>query len=916
MTMIPIRTVLIVGTEEAGVRNLTIALTANRQLIFPCLHRVKIDSDEGIVQADLKIYHRTDLKVPSPGEEKPDVILVVYDSANKNSSAVLGNEWAEELSGMEQPKILVATGMEKGIKYLVDDHEKKDPLLNIHATYTTALSVGASAVFEISLRQVHKVREVFVQALRASIDPEGSKTPITEDAIVEARTELFEALKDEGIGVPVSGQPVKKSNNPKIKQMLSTEAANEKPKWQVKKHPGSNKTYYINVVTREKSWDKPANFDGDLTQEQKEKRAEKKFEKEVDKLRQRHYAVASNARIDNMEKLTKEEEDNFEKLMISLSRERDALSEQVEGLREELSEIKEIERKNDVRSDRIQDLSDLRSRKDTIIQERVQEDVTHERQMEALNDQLDALTNADRCKAIPQETFNTVRLENRRLTQQLGTIFEEAKATRLAIKKIETAAKNLKAKTDSEEMRCMQGEAKIQTVRNEVVSVKESISKLKAKKEWLTNELILQRGTEANVAQQLKEWKREVKMLMNMLTDIDDKIAQQEVPISKYMIEERRKARVRGGPLILDDEDRQLLKSKQSLNGEYKAPTNKQLMVSLRTEHDRMSLQYQYSCIDIATASNMADEHLQQIRTDNEKYIVAEQINSHLLQDVTKNLHSLLLLLRDISEARGRALLRLQNKKDRYCEKLCNIQSELDTYLSYSMNPTALVDSDSADPTSQINIVSQNLQEKIYVTRMKLYATTEKVETIATLHREQAKALKAIIVQKDSVENRIRECDTEAGEAEQTTRQLVTDALSLINSVEQMPLGSVPKRGTGEMGRYFLAKSLTGLHHRTKDVIVKRCSNKSTVAAAPSSSSISNITNTLHSTSSNRLLSTKKSTSSTKQKQNQKLRAPTVSSSKAEDRYGDLVSSLKKEFGMENKLSKTDKREGAWRKTW
>ena len=912
---IPVRSILLIGTKDAGIAELVATLTANRNLIFPCLHRVSIDSEEGKVQADLKLFYRENIKV-AINEPKPDVILIVFNTTNEESSSVLSKEWTEDIQAMDAPKILIATGMEQGVKYLVDDSEKKDPLLNIHNTFKTAVAVGASALFEISIKQVHRIREVFVHALRASIDPEGSKLAITEDSIIEARNELFDVFREEGIGVPLSVPSIKKNQNPKLKKMITTEATNEKPKWQTKETK-SKKTYYSNSVTGETLWQKPSNFDGDLTQEQKEKRAEKRFEREIDKLRQRHYAIASNDRIGKITELTREEEENFVTLMQALSKEHTTLEEEVRGLREELKSIKQLEQQNDIRGDRIQDLADLRSRKDTSIHERVQADVDHERHIEGLEAQLDSLKSADRCKTIPEETFDSVKHENRRLTQQLGTIFEEAKTTRLAIKNVTTAAKNLKAKTDGEEMRCMKGEAKIQTVRNNVMSKKEAISKLKAKKEWITNELILQRGTEANVAQQLKEWKREVGMLTCMLNEIDDKISKQEIPISKYMTEEKRKARVRGGPLILDEEDMNHYRSRQSSNGDYKAPTNRQLMEQLKTNHDRISLQYQFHCTDVAESASLADEHLQQIQQYNDKYIIAEQINSHVLQDVMRSLHNLLLLLRDIGEARRRSLFRLQRKEDRHCERLCNLQDELDTYLSYSMNPSALIEGSPADPTSQISGISKQLQRKIHSTRLKLYATTEKVETLVSLRREQSKALKAVTVEKENIEKRIRQCESDAEASEEGARKLVTDTMSLVNSVEEMPINSVTRRrADGEVGRFFLSKSLTGLHPRSKDIIVKRCSSKQPPAAGnsdngpskQSSSSIANITNTVHNSNS-RPASTKSRVTST-------ARPPSVVSSVAEDQYSNLVSSLKKEFGIEKRSNKTDKREGAWRKTW
>ncbi|KAJ9457697.1 hypothetical protein DIPPA_21318 [Diplonema papillatum] len=474
--------------------------------------------------------------------------------------------------------------------------------------------------------------------------------------------------------------------------------------------------------------------------------------------------------------------------------------------------------------------------------------------------------------------------------------------------------REMKAATDDEEKKRMAAEAKIQKARNEVMKLKEGISgQLKREKDWLTNELILQKGAEATAAQQLREWKREAKTLAMMIVEVDDRIAEQEVPIAAFLTEEKRKTKQRGGPLLLDDEDVLLCRERRRSRG-GKTPSDKKLMQRLATDHDRLLLEYQFLCADLADCAAGTDELLDNLKQSLSSYIEGERAKSGSQHAVSESLHELLLVLHDLTKSRRRALERLDKTEAFAGDELLAIEDQLKGLEAYARDP----------PPEARNMPKRELrallEERTEAVRVGMYEKTIQLEGIERVRRELSKASRAAASQKEKVNERLRDLEGAAEASERKVKELVCDVSEIIGVAD-----TKHEPAAGHPSRTFLGKALVGLHQDTRAIVVKRCSGRLPLTPVaetcanskkPPSAKAKNLLTGKPSTTSTRRCGASKAQTRTKMLPSDPA-TPSVatSASAAVAEYDTLVASLKQHFGVPAKSTKTSL-ESEWKSLW
>ena len=463
----------------------------------------------------------------------------------------------------------------------------------------------------------------------------------------------------------------------------------------------------------------------------------------------------------------------------------------------------------------------------------------------------------------------------------------------------------------------MKTSSKANTARNKAAALKEDIAKLRAEKDWHSNALFLRRSTETAVAQQLRDWKREGRVLRSMIADIDDKIKEQEQPIALYLTEEKRRARARGGPLLLDDEDIVNWKNRRSHAGEYQAPSNKQLMQRLHTEHDRLHLQYNFLSADVAEKAALSDETLHTIKSTLKDYFQSESQAATSAEEVTQNLHKLLLLLGDLLTSRRLAVKHMQHQEDSLCEHLVSLQTQSDSLLRSTT--LAGFDGDFAQ-----------VRESQEAMRSQMYEGAEAAEQTSLLRREQVTALQAVCTQKRKVTDRLRHREAQSEAQEAAAAELYRDVVSVIETAEST-LERHLVNTKGKVTRSFLNKAIQGLHHDTQALIVRRCSRrplgnieappkegkkkgKGTVVVAHESA-ITRASLGLAERS-----TVKKVRAGTKRRDGRPTYGPpgqySAEVEHTKERYADLASALSEQFGVGQRGSASDGFQKGWKKLW
>ena len=382
----------------------------------------------------------------------------------------------------------------------------------------------------------------------------------------------------------------------------------------------------------------------------------------------------------------------------------------------------------------------------------------------------------------------------------------------------------MKSQLDDSERDCIKAEQEIQRSRNRAGRLKEEVTAAQGEKDWLSSEMQLQRGTEAVIAQQLRDWKREGRVLRSMIQEIDEKIAHQETPIAKFLSEEKKRARMRGGPLLLDDEDVQNWKNRRHFAGEYRAPSDKTLMLRLHTEHDRLHLQFQFLCADVAELATQTDGVVTALRSGLAEYTDVQRDVCAASEQVAETYHRLLLLLEDLVCCRSRASRRLQRREDRAGSSLLRLQGEVDAFLEQCREGE--VASGGGFPL---------VEARVGRLRAEMYQKAEEAEEVAEQRRGQVRALQAAAGEKQRVVQRLQQREDEAEEEERLAGQVVADlsyvvqaaadalpaaAAAAATTATAMPTTVAKERST------FVVKALVGLHPDTQQTVLKRCAHR------------------------------------------------------------------------------------------
>eukprot|EP00659_Diplonema_papillatum_P012838 gene12838-19785_t len=412
---VPIRSVLVVGGRDSGVDELLTALTGRkRNLTFPCLHRMREVVGEEVLQADVELFLRRDATVPAPGEPKVfDAVALVFHTGSADSADVLTEAWKDAIDAVDAPKIAIGTGAEVGVPQFIKDDladaSGAEPSKMLSLAKTAALGEQLNAaVHETSAAAPSHVRDVFTRVLQAAVDP-SLTTVLAEEQVKDNRLVLFNYLRDANIGVPLKDPQKRQKSAMESKLGRAAAAAmgaRNQNKWEVRK-TDAGKVYYRKRGTKAWQKERPVDFDGDRTQEDREKTAKDRLEHEVDILRARSVAAAKVGSRGQLAEKEHEYETAFEEVMTNLTARRDALSEAVEHLQREYEGIKAVERLNEGRSERLDDLYDLKARTNTIVQERVSDDIDHEEKMEKLRAQFAALQKMELMPVVADEAFES-----------------------------------------------------------------------------------------------------------------------------------------------------------------------------------------------------------------------------------------------------------------------------------------------------------------------------------------------------------------------------------------------------------------------------------------------------------------------------------------------------------------------------
>ena len=413
---VPIRKVLLIGDHVSEAANLVGTLTSRkRSIAFPCKHRVKIEAGDEVVQADLLLYQSDDpLGFGTVEPKKPDVVILCTHAFNPETANLLALErWKEKIGSMECPKILVSTGLEQCVPHFMAEEEKDSANENPSITSAGSLSllceeVSACACFEVSTQHAARVQQLFAHALLAAISPTACTIPTTPESVLTQRRALMQALVERKIGVIPKPTKLAKTQDDKQAKEVFTKLGIEQP-WERKVR--KEKISYHNVYTHEKLG--PARGQkapGNYELEDRVKLQRRKFEHEVDQMRAAQISDVEDERLARMENLEAQYGQDFAATASDLLREIEVLKKDTTELRAQYDSIREEQAKNDTRGDELQTLSDLRATKDAVIQQRVEEDIDHERKMEAFQEELNTLQNTDLKKNIKHDTFDAVTM--------------------------------------------------------------------------------------------------------------------------------------------------------------------------------------------------------------------------------------------------------------------------------------------------------------------------------------------------------------------------------------------------------------------------------------------------------------------------------------------------------------------------
>eukprot|EP01063_Lacrimia_lanifica_P041750 TRINITY_DN9806_c0_g1_i1.p1 TRINITY_DN9806_c0_g1~~TRINITY_DN9806_c0_g1_i1.p1 ORF type:complete len:974 (+),score=343.89 TRINITY_DN9806_c0_g1_i1:61-2922(+) len=940
----PSRTVLVVGGESSGALELTKALTGRRHQAFPYVYSAKIMSAEGMVQADMVLHHKTSINVPKAAGEPEawDAVVCCYDVFAQDSITPL--EIAQDkLADAKAPKVVVGLGMEKYMPPSPsaeltggEDSDKKEKTeQRFSKPYNGAAglcgSLGAKVFYEISTKHKQAVREVFTTVLRAALDPDSvaDEPVVTADGVTYARERYTDELKEAGLGATFEEKPPEAESS----------RADDYLKRKTKGKDGETKAYYQNVVTGVKVRNLPE--EGRVVELNDDKIKQKIME-----VRDKYVPKAQEERLAAVRTHEAKQAAAFEASMVRLVQEKESLLRTVAILQKEADEDEHEWKDNDKRYEKLmQQKKDSKQVKEDMIYTRVKEEVDHEKQMQILRRRHDELV-AEQLAASAagekksQESCEAIISENRRAMSQLESLMRDGKAVREKIRTVERETKKVRNELDAEEQR-LAGDARMRAAQKEEQELKEEITQLRRQQDEHTDDLILHRGAQAKITYQLREWKRERKVLLGMLVEIKEKIANQEVPITQFLADEKRRARQRGGMLVLDEDDEHLMRSRKHKAGDYKAPSNKQLMAKLHTEHDRLSLEYQFFCKDLGEAVAACDDLNEQLHLASAQHHDSIERVAEARTEVGVSLHKLLLVLEELSVTRRRALSKLELKEDDAARSLMRIQEALDNLLAQHAGIAAQhrIASHSASTahthsTRPPSAEAVYLEQEIARARKALYTQTLECERVAGLRREQHKAFKAVTLERENIDERIKVCEMNAEHDETATAQLTADVQQLLSVISKAvnatgdadsaaptrhPLAngrSASASAAGATQKSFLGRALATLHEDTKALIAKRCG-----VAAKDPAPVPAVEPILGRRGAKPASGTRLPLSQLPASQPEAPRASVSDPAgrkapgRAKNDYNTLVDSLRQEFGMGGK-KRVGKREGDWRNVW